>query len=360
MNFHELFSIPSLWDMLKDERRPILLYGTGNGGDKILDVCKHYGINVSGVFASDGFVRDREFRQIKVISYSRAREIYGDDVVILCAFGSPREEVLSFLSELDVRHELYLPDVPLFCDDLLNELFTSEYLSAHRGELELCDGLWEDEHSRLLYREILAYRLTGRMRYLARTEPFEHSVKTLLPSGIRRVIDGGAFNGDTARIFLSAFDEVEHVICVEPDERSFRKLSAFVENESRCKAVSAALGERTGLTEFLSSASRGSATKGNQKRGKSVSVPVATVDSLLVGEGDLLLKLDVEGAEARALSGSVRTVTEERASLAVALYHRTADIFALPLAIRQMRSDMRLYLRRSRCVPGWELTLFGV
>ena len=45
-----------LWTRLKSESRPVLLYGIGNGADKIFDVCRDYGIEILGVFASDGFV----------------------------------------------------------------------------------------------------------------------------------------------------------------------------------------------------------------------------------------------------------------------------------------------------------------
>ena len=37
-----LLSSPCLWEKLKNENRPIFLYGTGNGADKILDVCEKY------------------------------------------------------------------------------------------------------------------------------------------------------------------------------------------------------------------------------------------------------------------------------------------------------------------------------
>ena len=58
---------PCLWEKLKTEDRPIFLYGTGNGADKILDVCQLYDIKVTGVFASSGFVRNRTFLKCKVL-----------------------------------------------------------------------------------------------------------------------------------------------------------------------------------------------------------------------------------------------------------------------------------------------------
>ena len=53
-----------LWHYLKsqaDSGRPILLYGMGNGADKIIAVCEAYGIPVADFFASDGFVRGHSF-----------------------------------------------------------------------------------------------------------------------------------------------------------------------------------------------------------------------------------------------------------------------------------------------------------
>ena len=59
-----------LWEYLADECRPIALYGTGDGADKIISVLERRGLKdlIAAVFASDGFVRDRMFHEYKVIS----------------------------------------------------------------------------------------------------------------------------------------------------------------------------------------------------------------------------------------------------------------------------------------------------
>ena len=44
------------WDRLKNTKKPIVLYGMGNGADKILDWCDANGVKVAAVFASDDFV----------------------------------------------------------------------------------------------------------------------------------------------------------------------------------------------------------------------------------------------------------------------------------------------------------------
>ena len=57
-----------IWNALQNEKRPILIYGTGNGADKIIDELNRLGIVISGIFASSGFVRSRSFRGFQVIS----------------------------------------------------------------------------------------------------------------------------------------------------------------------------------------------------------------------------------------------------------------------------------------------------
>ena len=372
MDINDIANLSPLWERLAAERRPILLYGTGNGADKILDIMARRSIPCASVFASDGFVRERDFRGMRVTSYSDVLARWGEDIVILVAFGSPRDDVLSFIDSLSARHTVYIPDVPLFCGDLEGEILTREYLLEHREQIERAAALFEDDGSRELYFETLAYRLTGEARYLRRTEPFEESVASCLPGDIARVIDGGAFTGDTAKVFLAAFPDVRRAVCAEPDARTFRRLADFAATDERVTALNVSLGAAAGTDEFSSSASRASATVAQNRRQKTVAVRRVTVDMLTgrgdadddpcfgaaAGDGKLLVKLDVEGAELSALEGARRTLSEERPALALALYHRTADVFALPLMLAAHYGG-GFRRRRARCVPGWELTLFA-
>ena len=97
-----------LWLRLRESGKPVVLYGTGNGADKILDVCERYGIKVDGVFASGGFVRDRYFRGFHVESLEDIEKRLGDFTVLLC-FGTTLPEVAAQIEAAAARHELYIP-----------------------------------------------------------------------------------------------------------------------------------------------------------------------------------------------------------------------------------------------------------
>ena len=60
---------PFLWDYLTEVKKPIVLYGMGNGADRIIDACDKRDIPINAVFASDEFVRGQTYRGNLVMPY---------------------------------------------------------------------------------------------------------------------------------------------------------------------------------------------------------------------------------------------------------------------------------------------------
>ena len=58
-----------MWQTLRESTKPIVMYGMGNGADKILAVFSERGIEVADFFASDGFVR-HQLRENMIIRTS--------------------------------------------------------------------------------------------------------------------------------------------------------------------------------------------------------------------------------------------------------------------------------------------------
>ncbi len=346
------------WEKLASETRPILLYGTGNGADKIIDACERYGIKISGVFASDGFVRSRTFRDMHVISYSDAVGTYGEDIVILPAFGSTRDEVIDFFYTLDGRHTVIIPEVPLYGTGI----FDAEYLEARRADLEEVHGYLSDDESREIFRDAVMFRITGGIRYLSRCESMRETMANLAEfAAVKSALDGGAFKGDSTADMLASIPELESVIAVEPDPSTCKKLRAFAESpEARgiVTPVECALSVREGIAESVASGSRGSGMEGRNRRARAVDIHLNTIDNILGGDSIDYIKLDVEGEEAAALRGAEKTLRTCRPCVSISLYHRTGDIIDLPRTLKHLLGECKMYLRRPRCVPMWDLNLY--
>ena len=72
------------------------------------------------------------------------------------------------------------------------------------------------------------------------------------------------------------------------------------------------------------------------------------------------VKYDVEGAETEALLGSRDTIRRHSPALLVSAYHRSADLFRLPLLVHDLNPAYKLYLRRMAGVPAWDINLYAV
>ena len=89
-----------MWDMLKEEKRPIVIYGMGNGADKLISRFQLLGIKYADIFASDGFVRGHSFHGTRVKSFTEITETYKDFVIAL-SFASRQPDVLDMLKKMD-------------------------------------------------------------------------------------------------------------------------------------------------------------------------------------------------------------------------------------------------------------------
>lgn len=361
----EILSLPDypatddVFSRLARETRPIVVYGMGNGADKLLARFREYGITVADFFASDGFVRGHFFHGKRVLSFAEVRDKYPEFCIVL-SFATNREDVLMYLLDLDRRYGMVMPDLPVAGDDTFN----AAYYNAHFSDIVRAYDLLADDESRALYSSVLHYKLSGNIRYLS-----EHTVSpadcyALFPTEeLKTVIDCGAYNGDTVREFLSINPSAEHIYAIEPDEKNLKKLCRYLEENDlsdRVTAVGTAVSSHSGTGIFASGGNRNSTLFCGSYQNKERAVPLITVDSLSENIHTDYLKYDVEGAEAEALRGSENTVRRDRPCITLSAYHRNEDIFALPLQLHAMADDYLFYYRRTACLPAWELRLIAV
>lgn len=377
-----------LWHYLKtasDGGRPILLYGMGNGADKIITVCDAYGIPVSDVFASDGFVRGHSFHGKVVLSFTQACEKYGgSNMIVLLSFASSRPDVLETIERVATTCEMYIPDVPVCGTDLFNTAF----YEAHRHEIDTARALFGDEESRRVYDGIIEYKLTGRMDILRATEsaPADAYKNILHAEHFLTSADLGAYNGDSISDLRQYAPVLQNVIAFEPDRRNFRKLTEYgtalreAGDPLNLHAIQAGAWSHTATLTFHGSGNRNAgltdspqeaqgnilpSTADNPYFGKTAEVPVTSLDAvceeLLDADTPMdYIKYDVEGAETEALLGSRRIIERDAPALLVSAYHRSADLFRLPILVHELNPAYKLYLRRMAGVPAWDINLYAV
>lgn len=348
-----------LWQYLSGTDKHIVLYGMGNGADKILEVCDRYGIVVEDFFASDDFVRGQQFHGRTVQTFDALRDKYGcGRMIILVAFATSLPEVMARVLRLSEVCEVYVPDVPVRG----NTLYCREYEREHQEELEEAYHLLGDERSREVFLGVMEYRRTGRLEPLLRTQDEAGAVMDQLlhfPS-YRTAVDVGAYTGDTAQEMLAWGPRLEKIWALEPDRRNFRKLCSFAEKEKRIFPVQAAAWCREEALVFEDSGNRNAGVDLEGTARRRITVPGMPLDRLLAKECVDYIKYDVEGSDAQALEGSAALIRQQKPDLLLSLYHRTEDLHRLILQLHRISPAYHLYLRRYPYIPAWDLNLYAV
>ncbi|MGN0642470.1 MAG: FkbM family methyltransferase [Huintestinicola sp.] len=341
------------WDFLRKTDLPVFIYGMGDGAEKILRVFEEYSIPTAGFFASDEFVRGHCFKGHLVHSLSQIESLI-DDFIIVLAFGAGYESLYNRIMEMAERHILLAPDVPVVGDGL----FTYEYCMENAEKIQRVYDLLADERSRSTFADVINFRISGKIEYLHRctTDKREVFDNILRFSDSEEYIDMGAYNGDTVQEFIGETGgKYSRIFALEPDSRNFRKLTKNTEGAERINLFNAAAWNEDTVLSFSDRSGRNSRlSEGGPKLRQTAAL---RGDSLT--DRATYIKMDVEGSEREAIEGCRQSI-KNGAKLNCALYHRTDDIFELPLMIHDINPELKLFIRHHLYIPAWDTNLYCI
>lgn len=351
--FDRLSALSDVWQTLAQTDKPIVIYGMGDGADKILQQFENYNIQAAAVMASDGFVRGQSFHDFRVQSLTQIEEMWSDFVIVL-AFGTQLPDVMANINRIAGKHPLFVPYVPVYGD----ELFTHDFFCRNRTALEQVYDLWADEQSLRIFRGELEFYLTGSLPVLTSLYTDKDTVfrEILQLSDSEDYLDLGAYRGDTIKELLHYTNGYRSITALEPDARTFARLKVYAEHLPNTRLINKGIWHENTTLLFDSRGGRSSTL--SRKVGKPVEV--TTVDTLFADRSLTYLKADVEGSEYEMLMGAKETLLRCNPKLNIALYHRGGDLFRLPLYLQSLVPKYRFYLRQHPYIPSWDLNLYAV
>ena len=185
---------------LKNSEKPIVMYGTGNGADKIIAGFEPYGIKIADIFVSDEMYREGcEFHGHKLLRYSDIKDRY-DNCIIILSFAVFRRDLLARIKDMSDEYELLAPSVSVFG----REFFSTDFLKDYEKQIDEAYSLLEDDISRKVFVNSLDYRLSGKPEYLLKcqTERDEVFKNIINLTDSETYVDLGAYRGDTVEGFL--------------------------------------------------------------------------------------------------------------------------------------------------------------
>ncbi len=175
---------------------------------------------------------------------------------------------------------------------------------------------------------------------------FEEGILSPEPGEV--FVDGGSYDGRTIRQFIKWCNgEYKKIYAFEPDGKNCNWLKDNLMGTPRIDIFNRGLWDSECEISFAESGSQGSKIT---ESGSNV-IKTISIDEAASVEKVTFLKLDVEGAEYKALLGAKETIKNHHPKMAISIYHKSEDIFELPELILSLWPEYRFYLRHYQLGP---------
>lgn len=159
-------------------------------------------------------------------------------------------------------------------------------------------------------------------------------------------IDGGCYDCSTSVAFINwCKDNYRKIYGFEPDAENYKKCKDKIKylNLENIEILNKGLWDCTEELSFIANQEQGSRIVNEDSVVEKILV--TSIDETAGDEEVTFIKLDVEGAELKALQGAKNTILKNRPKLAISIYHKLEDIFEIPAYILSLNSDYKFFLR---------------
>lgn len=366
----------------------VLLYGAGGMGKVIHGFLQRMQVTVVGfVDTNDGkngtrHVGVQVFNPQNVpmewkllpcivsIDMSRRKPEYFQIVSILNQVGIVRT----------IHHDFLHRFMSLVGFDLV-ENFTlpawEDALAARNDIVQLATLLADDYSRELYYKELRARLVDPGMPmdgwYVKKGHYFWDDIYRLASDDV--VIDGGAYTGDTLADYISLYgDCFKEWHLYEPFEQNIETIQTYLNtmpNQTREKIfVHKGVLSNTDAEQFFlepdgepQGGTVVTSTEAEYQYALSVKGEISRTCSYMVDHAHqddppTFIKLDVEGAELAALEGAKNTLSKHRPILVASIYHKSKDLWEIPLWIHNVMPEARLFMRADH--PVFDRDIYAI
>lgn len=320
----------------------ICIWGIGNLGRPTVAALEEHNLKVDFYCDNDRKKWGKEYDGIRCLSIEELEKIKEQTLIIICARaykeiyeqlsgqGYPHLDRI-FMNKFAIRKYLKLIDK----NTLLNNV---------KNVLNIC----EDEQSKKIFCQIILEWVNNESGNLSDICTYDqYFCEDILHLNNSEVfVDCGAYNGDTLREFFKVKGYLfNKIILFELSRKNFEALEKYIglldaKVKDKVELYNKGVSDRTAEI-WYEELDEGSSEKniGNE-RGF-----LTTIDEICRDEKVSYIKMDIEGSELAALKGACQCILENKPKLAVCLYHKPQDMWEIPLMLKEILPEYKIYIR---------------
>jgi FkbM family methyltransferase len=356
---------------LGDMINRIVLYGAGSAGIAFLYYLRDVGIQP--LYFADGNPSKwgTVCEELQVIDYREITEKAGSDALVIVTINTDGKKYCKSFDEAlragghqgvhknlknagcrnVIDYTYFRRCRKLFQGDKYNLPSCSDVYMMEQHMEDLCEAysLLEDDKSREVYEKLVRFRMIDDSIHIpTEMQDKQYFEYEFYPKRRDEIfVDCGAYNGISLMTFLEENNEqFRKYYGIEPDIDNYEKLKNYIltlpnDIQSKIQIVNKAAYDEEKKLRLYSLNGPGSfvADIGNKE------IESIKIDSLVDENGATFIKMNIEGSELSALNGAERTIEKYKPRLAIAGYHKTWDLWEVPLTINKFCPSYKFYLR---------------
>jgi len=280
----------------------------------------------------------------------------GADAETLLRFCVADQRFIGFCSNNKTKQEKgYLGQPVMSPEELLSRGNLSVIISTSRARTEILSWLESGGYpSDLIFDGPAFYS-----RYIVDTEQY-FNPEFMTFSEEETFIDAGSCALETALKLKKYCGHIKKVYAFEPDPVNY---AACMKTKERFQFTQAEIipfgvwSKKTtlhfkvnvgGTSKVCESGVQGQdrATDTTPGPEQIIEVPVMPIDDAVKDSDRVtMIKMDIEGSELEALKGARKTILRDKPKLAICIYHKPEDMVTIPLFIRGLVPEYKLYVR---------------
>lgn len=321
--------------------KEIVVWGTGLAGKMINDAAVKMNIRID--FFADNNRDRKDFCDKRVLGIE---DIDKDGLVIIAA--NVKYGIHLQLEKSGIRNYVYLDPVWLYFYNPEKPEAVWEKIYANRNNIETVYELLEDEESRKVYHNVLLHRVIHDLKLVWDIyDEHQYFGNRIVKHIGGNIIDCGAFQGDTLEDFLKQIgEEAYNYYAFEAETENYCVLKNLcIERKlTNVKPIHMGVWDKKDVLYFESNSTTGEVSgKITDHQNSKEKVEVDSLDHVLSGEKIDFIKMDIEGAEIRALQGSQNIIQKYEPVLAISAYHELDHLWRIPLKIKELNRNYRIY-----------------
>lgn len=222
-------------------------------------------------------------------------------------------------------------------DELIGKADVSIVISTHRNLLEIRNFLLENG--------VPSNRIFEMTPYMFCVDPGQYFNPDFMRFEEEEVfVDAGCKDLGTAKELKRYCKRIRKIYAFEPDKANYKDCMnnlRWFESEE-VDVINAGTWSSKKTLSFNATADGSS----HVTDGGETSIDVVPIDEVVDSELKVtFIKMDVEGSELESLKGAKKTIQKDKPKLAICIYHKAEDMITLPLYIKELVPEYKLYLR---------------